>query len=177
MVSLRRPFPYYERGAVARQQILIESMSAKAKQSPLQSTPDPEQAVGGMLWHDRMEAAARLAGSVAHDFNNLLTAISGYAELLQRNLSADDPNRRAADSIKRASDAAHVLTDQLLSFSKRQIVRAQVCDLQVVLANAVRTLEVLCGEQVTWEILSDGTPISVKVDESQIQQVVLNLGL
>ena len=126
---------------------------------------------------DRMEAAARLAGGIAHDFNNLLTAISGYAELMLRNLDETDLNWRAAHSIKRASDAAHLLTTQLLAFSKRQVFRTGLLDLRSVVQQSAEALEALCGKGVTLELELEDSEVVVEVDASQIQQAIINLGV
>jgi PAS domain S-box-containing protein len=96
----------------------------------------------------KMEAIGQLAGGVAHDFNNLLTVISGYSELLQHHLSTDDTLRRHAEQIKIAGDRASALTRQLLAFSRQQVFRPIVLDLNVVVANLLEMLPRLIGEHI-----------------------------
>ncbi|MFB3779523.1 MAG: PAS domain S-box protein, partial [Bryobacteraceae bacterium] len=74
----------------------------------------------------KMEAVGRLAGGVAHDFNNLLTVITGYSQMVMDSLAADDPLRGHMEEVLRASESAAALTNQLLAFSRRQVVQPQV---------------------------------------------------
>ena len=96
----------------------------------------------------KMEAVGRLAGGVAHDFNNLLTVITGYSERLLIGLADDDPLRKGAEAIKRAADRAAALTQQLLAFSRAQILAPKVLDLNAVVANMNKMLQRLIGEDV-----------------------------
>lgn len=81
----------------------------------------------------KLEAIGRLAGGVAHDFNNLLTGILGYTEMLLIPLALDDPMRRDLEDIKKSTLRAADLTAQLLTFSRKQIIRPRVLDLNEVL--------------------------------------------
>ena len=74
----------------------------------------------------KMEAIGRLAGGVAHDFNNILTAIGGYSDLLMSDLAEDDPRRRDVEEIHQATQRAASLTQQLLAFSRRQVLQPKV---------------------------------------------------
>jgi two-component system cell cycle sensor histidine kinase/response regulator CckA len=123
----------------------------------------------------KMEAIGRLAGGIAHDFNNLLTAISGYSELLLSALDADDPRRRDADEIKLAAERAASLTRQLLTFSRRQLVQPTVADLNGIIREMDGMLRRLIAADIELETALDDDVGAVKVDLSQIQQVVLNL--
>jgi len=76
----------------------------------------------------KMEAVGRLAGGVAHDFNNLLTAITGYSDLMLMHLPFGDGLRRHAEEIKKASDRAASLTQQLLAFSRKQVLQPKILD-------------------------------------------------
>ena len=78
-----------------------------------------------------MESIGRLAGGIAHDFNNLLTAILGYTELLLSNRPADDPDRSALEEIQKAGMRAASLTQQLLAFSRKQVLLPQEVDLNL----------------------------------------------
>jgi PAS domain S-box-containing protein len=125
----------------------------------------------------KMEAIGQLAGGVAHDFNNLLTVISGYSELLQHHLSHDEPLRRQAEQIKIAGDRASALTRQLLAFSRQQVLRPAVLDLNVVVTNLLQMLPRLIGEHIELKTALDPQPTFVKTDPGQLEQVLLNLAI
>ncbi len=123
----------------------------------------------------KMEAVGRLAGGVAHDFNNLLTAISGYAEFILNGLAPEDPLRHDAESILKASERARTLTRQLLAFSRRQVMELKVADLNRILRDLGSMLRRIIGEDI--EIVMNLSPDlgNVRVDPSQVEQVVINL--
>jgi hypothetical protein len=123
----------------------------------------------------KMEAVGRLAGGVAHDFNNVLTAISGFAELLQRETAVDDPRYAKVLGIIRAGDQAAALTRQLLAFSRRQMIRPRVLDLNDVIDEMQDLLQRLIGEDV--ELVADLDPAlaRVKADRGQLEQMIMNL--
>ena len=123
----------------------------------------------------RMEAIGRLAGGIAHDFNNLLTAILGYAELLRMHLPENDRLAGYAHEIYRSGQRAAGLTKQLLAFSRRQVLTPQVVDLNHVVREMERLLARLIGEDIAMEIRLDADLGTVRVDPSQLEQVVMNL--
>jgi signal transduction histidine kinase len=123
----------------------------------------------------KMEAVGRLAGGIAHDFNNLLTAISGYAEMIEESPTRADI---AADAhqIRRAAGRAAELTQQLLAFGGKQVLRPQHVDLTSVVQSVQPLLSSLVGTHVRLEL--DLAPSSlVEVDPAQIEQVLVNLTL
>jgi PAS domain S-box-containing protein len=122
----------------------------------------------------KMDAVGQLAGGIAHDFNNLLTAIQGYAELLLDGLAFDDPRRADASEILRASQRASLLTRQLLAFSRKQILAPRVLHLGDVVADIVPMLSRVLGETICLET-SIGAGGSVRVDDGQLEQVIVNL--
>jgi PAS domain S-box-containing protein len=123
----------------------------------------------------KMEAVGRLAGGVAHDFNNLLTVIGGYTQMLLEAMQADNPLRPSIEEIDRASASAAALTQQLLAFSRRQIVTPQVLDLNQLVAGLDKMLHRLIGEDIELLTLCPPELPSVKVDAGQIEQVLMNL--
>ncbi|HXF96087.1 MAG TPA: ATP-binding protein [Gemmatimonadales bacterium] len=125
----------------------------------------------------KLEAVGRLAGGVAHDFNNLLTAILSYAELALDGLPATDPRRGDIGEIKRAAERASALTRQLLAFSRRQILRPKVLDLNTLVANLDQMLRRLIGEDI--EVVTQLQPRlgRVEADPGQLEQVIVNLAV
>ena len=130
-----------------------------------------------LLHAQKMEAVGRLAGGVAHDFNNLLTVIKGYSDLMLNELTAKDPMRGEVEEIQRAAERAAALTQQLLAFSRRQVMAPKVIDLNVVLVNMQKLLHRLLGEDVDLRVTTDPKLGWVKADPGQIEQVVMNLAV
>ncbi|MEW6211868.1 MAG: ATP-binding protein [Acidobacteriota bacterium] len=125
----------------------------------------------------KMEALGRLAGGVAHDFNNLLTAILIYSELLLQRLDASDPLRNQIEEINKAGNRASSLTRQLLAFSRKQILRPKVIDLNTVIEEMRDMLRRLIGEDVDLITTLDPSLDKVKADPGQIEQVIMNLAI
>jgi two-component system, cell cycle sensor histidine kinase and response regulator CckA len=125
----------------------------------------------------KMEAIGRLAGGVAHDFNNLLTVINGYSEMILSELAPEDPTCGSVGEIRAAGERAAGLTQQLLSFGRKQLLEPKVLDLNEVVAHADRLLRRLIGEDVDLKAVLDPNVPRVKVDPSQIEQVILNLAV
>jgi PAS domain S-box-containing protein len=130
-----------------------------------------------LLQSQRLEAVGRLAGGVAHDFNNLLTAISGYSEFLLEALSDAEPLRHDVEEIRRASDRAAALVRQLLAFSRRQLLRPRVVDLNEVISETETMLRRLIGEDV--ELVTELEPAlsPIRADPVQLEQIVVNLAV
>ncbi len=123
----------------------------------------------------KMEAVSRLTAGIAHDFNNLLTAINGYAALLQDELSPDDPLREMVERILQAGLRATDLIGQLLAFSRRQIIKPEVLNLNTVVANTAKILRPLIEKNIELETNLASNLWPVKVDPAQIEQVIVNL--
>lgn len=123
----------------------------------------------------KMEAIGRLAGGVAHDFNNLLTVIRGYAELLAQKGLPDAESGELCAEIQKAAERAASLTRQLLAFSRQQMRRPTVLDLNVVVSELEPMLQRLIGEDIELRTLCDPQLESILADRSQIEQVILNL--
>jgi PAS domain S-box-containing protein len=126
---------------------------------------------------EKIESVGRLAGGVAHDFNNLLTAILGYTELLLAHRGADDPDRADLEEIQRAGQRAASLTQQLLAFSRKQVLLPKDVDLNLTVAGLQSMLRRLIREDITLTCELAAAPAVVRVDPTQIDQVILNLVL
>ena len=137
---------------------------------------DQRQLQEQLLHSQKLEAVGRLAGGIAHDFNNLLTAIGGYSQFLAAGFEADDPRREDALEIVRASDRAAALTSQLLAFSRRQVLLAEVLDLGEVVAGLESLLSRLLGDSVELST-SVAQGCVVRADRGQLEQVITNLAL
>ena len=124
----------------------------------------------------RLEAVGRLAGGVAHDFNNLLTVIGSYTELVLDQIR-QEPARRQVEQIRRASGRAADLTRQLLAFSRKQMLRPAIEDLNVVVAGIVPMLRRLISENVRLETRRSTTAATALVDRGQMEQVIVNLAI
>jgi two-component system, cell cycle sensor histidine kinase and response regulator CckA len=125
----------------------------------------------------KMEAIGRLAGGIAHDFNNLLTAIIGYTEVVTERLPSGDATARDVREIRKAADRAAGLTRQLLAFSRKQILRPIVIDLNETVTSLLQMLPRVIGEHIA-TVTNLGTSLRrVKADPSQIEQVLINLVL
>jgi two-component system, cell cycle sensor histidine kinase and response regulator CckA len=122
----------------------------------------------------KMEAIGRLAGGVAHDFNNLLTVIAGCAQLA---LLEDNPARSVLEEILLAADRASGLTRQLLAFSRQQSLEPQVFDINKLVRVMEKLLRRLIGEDILVVSRIAETPLSVKADPGQLEQVLLNLAI
>ncbi|MEW6544324.1 MAG: PAS domain-containing protein [Nitrospirota bacterium] len=125
----------------------------------------------------KMEAIGRLAGGIAHDFNNLLTVINGYCQLLLSDMRPLDPRYRHVQEIFRAGERATALTNQLLTFSRKQILHPRVLDLNEVVANVERMLARLIGENIRLVTRLDPALWPVRAEPGQIEQVLLNLAV
>jgi two-component system, cell cycle sensor histidine kinase and response regulator CckA len=117
----------------------------------------------------------RHASSVAHDFNNLLAVITGYTEMMLKRLRADDPLRRNAEAIKRATEWGSALAQQILSGSRRAAPAPVPVDLNQLVGNVTRVLQPLLGEAI--ELVTRLSPSLARVSANphRIGQVIMNL--
>ncbi len=136
---------------------------------------EEKQELAAQLRHSqKMEAIGRLAGGIAHDFNNLLTVILGNAAVLQQS-SKKDTHR--IGEIMKAGERAASLTRQLLTFSRKDVNNPEVLDPNQVVGHMETTLRGLVGERVVLELSLDPDVGRIRVDASQLEQVILNLAL
>lgn len=128
-----------------------------------------------LLQSQKMEAIGQLAGGVAHDFNNLLSIILGYADMLLAEGDLAEPALSRIEQISKAGDRAAALTQQLLAFSRRQVVNPKVLDLNAVVSDLEKMLRRLIGEDIQLETRL-GTGLSPAfMDPGRLEQVIVNL--
>lgn len=125
----------------------------------------------------RLETVGRLAGGVAHDFNNLLMVIGGYADVLLGGGVEAAQQKRLLEGIRSTTDRATELTRQLLAFGRRQVLQLQVVNIATCLEAMRGLMSRAIGESIEIETVITGDPLLVRVDASQLEQVLLNLAL
>ena len=125
----------------------------------------------------KMEAIGQLAGGIAHDFNNLLTVIQGYSEIALLSLKQTDPLRDTILRINHAGIKAANLTQQLLAFSRRQVLEMKVVDLNETIKELNNMLRRLIGEDIELITALEKNLWNTKVDPRQIDQVIINLAV
>lgn len=128
-----------------------------------------------LIQAQRLESVGRLAGGVAHDFNNLLTVILGAGDLLSLKL---DNNPLAEKYLKQICDAgmrAKDLTSQLLAFSRKQVLKVDLLDINTFLINVKKILNRLISEDVEIQCKFTNDTTKVEADSAQLEQVLMNL--
>jgi PAS domain S-box-containing protein len=125
----------------------------------------------------KMEAIGRLAGGIAHDFNNLLTAIIGYSEILSKDTEVTPKNQNYIEEIKKSGQRAATLTQQLLAFSRRQILQPKVLNLNTLLKSTRDMLYRLIGEHIDIELSLASEIGMIRADPGKIEQVIINLSV
>jgi len=125
----------------------------------------------------KMESIGRLAGGVAHDFNNLLTVISGYSDMALERVADDGELRSQLLDIGEAVERASALTQQLLAFSRKQVLRPEVINLNEVVGRTDKMLRRLIGEDIDLVTKLDPKFDAVKFDPGQIEQILMNLAV
>jgi PAS domain S-box-containing protein len=123
----------------------------------------------------KMEAVGLLAGGVAHDFNNILYAIVGFGTLVQMNMQPDHPDRPHVDQILAATERATHLINSLLAFSRKQVIDPRPADLNNIVQGIEKILRRVISEDIELRLNLAGHRLSVRVDSSQIDQVLINL--
>ncbi|HOO80954.1 MAG TPA: response regulator [Alphaproteobacteria bacterium] len=125
----------------------------------------------------KMQAIGQLAGGVAHDFNNLLTAIIGFCDLLLLRHKPGDPSFGDIMQIKQNSNRAANLVRQLLAFSRQQTLRPRIHDVSDILYELSHLIRRLIGTNIELELIHGEALGPVKVDEGQMEQVLINLAV
>ncbi|NLH48870.1 MAG: PAS domain S-box protein [Myxococcales bacterium] len=128
-----------------------------------------------LLQSQKMESIGRLAGGIAHDFNNILTGIGGYVDLILPKIKPNSTIRPGVLEIRRAVNRAAGLTEQLLAFSRKQIVEPKVIQLNTLIAQAVGMLQRIIGEDIRLTYRPDPALGLMKIDPHQVEQILVNL--
>lgn len=128
-----------------------------------------------LIHAQRLDAVGRLAGGVAHDFNNLLSVISGYCEIMATKRNVRKEAAHELEEIHQASQQAATLVRQLLAFSRRQAMNPKVVSLNQVVRDNAEILTRLLKPRKSLSFNLDAEAVNVRVDPSQLQQVLLNL--
>ena len=123
----------------------------------------------------KMEAVGRLAGGIAHDFNNLLTVIMGYSQVLSTELGPQHPLHGKIEETLKAGERAATLIHQLLTFSRKQSLDPKILSLNSAVTNLESLLRRLIGENITLVCKLDPTNGRLRADQSQLEQVLVNL--
>jgi two-component system, cell cycle sensor histidine kinase and response regulator CckA len=130
-----------------------------------------------LMQAQKMETVGQLAGGVAHDFNNILMAIMGYCELIKMKLPSNEDSLQHVDETIRAAERGASLTKQLLAFSRKQVLKPRSISLNETLLGMRNLLKRLIGEDVDLDMHLEPELGAVKVDPSQIEQVIMNLAV
>jgi signal transduction histidine kinase len=123
----------------------------------------------------KMEAIGRLAGGVAHDFNNMLNVILGYATILKRDIAPKTPSERKINAIINAAEQSASLTKQLLAFARKQVIHPVVINPNEELNHLHKMLDRLIGEDVKLVVRQEEKVWNIKIDPTQLTQIVTNL--
>ncbi len=128
-----------------------------------------------LIQSQKIESVGRLAGGIAHDFNNMLSVILGHTELALEQLSPSHPLFNDLQEIRKAATRSANLTQQLLAFARKQTVTPKVLDLNETVEGMLKMLRRLIGEDIDLAWLPKPEPCLVKMDPSQIDQILANL--
>ena len=155
--------------------VIGASKVARDITSRKQSEEEKNRLESQLQQSQKMESIGHLAGGVAHDFNNQLSVILGYSDLELMKMEASQPQYAAFIEIKKAAERSANLTRQLLAFARKQTVVPKVIDLNEAISGMLKMLQRLIGENIhlSWQPAPDLW--SVKIDPSQIDQILANL--
>ncbi len=140
-------------------------------------TTEQKRMEAQFIQSQKMQAVGQLAGGVAHDFNNLLTAMIGFCDLLLLRFRAGDPSFADIMQIKQNANRAANLVRQLLAFSRQQTLQPRVLDITDTLADLSHLLRRLIGENIELKVVHERDLGLVKVDQGQLDQVIINLAV
>ncbi len=125
----------------------------------------------------KLEAIGLLAGGISHDFNNLLMAITGYSEITLAKMAPDDPLRPNIEGIRDTGERAAALTQRLLAFSRKQVLKPVVHGLNSVILSMDKLLSRIVREDIEFRMELDDDLRNINADPGQIEQVIINLAI
>ena len=125
----------------------------------------------------KMEAVGRLAGGIAHDFNNLLTSINGFTDMAMAQADDDSLLFEYLQEVKKSGERAALLTQQLLAYSRKQILSPKILNLNTIVSELEKMLPRLIGEDIAFRTMLDPDLAPVKADPGQMHQIIMNLAL
>lgn len=130
-----------------------------------------------LLQAQKLDSVGRLAGGIAHDFNNLLQVINGYTDILLEECGEEDPRHQYLTFVREAGERAATLTQQLLTFSRKQVPQLKLLDMNRAVAETEAIFRRIIGENIELRSLPDSTPCRVYADPGQMSQMMLNLAI
>ncbi|MFW6181548.1 MAG: response regulator [Spirochaetota bacterium] len=125
----------------------------------------------------KIEAIGRLAGGIAHDFNNLMTVVTGFGELLRNKIDKEDHRLNDLNEMIKAGRKAADLTHQLLAFSRKQVLKPEVIDVNAVLEGIHGMLRRLIGEDIELVLALSEEPVRVEADKGHMEQIIMNIAV
>ncbi|QXE91921.1 PAS domain S-box protein [Geomonas subterranea] len=125
----------------------------------------------------KMESVGQLAGGVAHDFNNMLSVMLGYAQLGQLEAVQDSPMWTYLQEIIKAGERSRDMVRKLLAFSRKEIISPRAVNLNDHCLETEKTLSRLIGEEIRFSFIPDPDLWAVKIDPSQVDQILMNLAV
>jgi PAS domain S-box-containing protein len=152
-----------------------EQGSSLGMEGILRDVTDRKTLEEQLLQSQKIEAVGTLAGGVAHDFNNILTAIIGYTHVVLMKMKQDNPLRYELQQVLAAADRAAMLTQSLLAFSRKQMVRLAPIDINEVLKKFGTFLMRLIREDIELSTTTSDERLTVLADKGQIEQALMNL--
>ncbi|HEV2084747.1 MAG TPA: PAS domain S-box protein [Gemmatimonadales bacterium] len=126
---------------------------------------------------ERMQAAGKLAGGVAHEVNNMMTGVIGFSEFVLRSLEPDDPRKADVEEVIKAGTRAADVTRQLLAFTRQQVLRPQMVQINAVVSDMEKMLRRSLGEDKLLELRLSPDAGEIRADRGQLEQVLINLVL
>jgi PAS domain S-box-containing protein len=127
-----------------------------------------------LLQARKMEAVGRLTGGIAHDFNNILSAVTSYIYLLQKKMAAEDPLRTYVSQLHVTVSRAARLTQGLLAFSRKQLSKPQLVDLNAIVENSEPILRPMLGNDIELKTALSDDDVTIMADSGQMEQVLMN---
>ncbi|MBC2695308.1 MAG: response regulator [Desulfobacteraceae bacterium] len=158
----------------AGEPIFVQGMMIDITESK-QAEKEKKKLEAQLRQSQKMEAVGTLAGGVAHDFNNLMTVIIGNAQLALMNVIKDESIREGIEEIKKAGEKATSLTRQLLAFSRKQIIKPEIMDLNIGINETEKMLKRMIGEDIEFQTVLEPELWKVYADSGQIDQIIINM--